>query len=164
MNVKQALSILRPQVNNEQGLKDAYRRACMTHHPDRGGDPEIMKLVNLAYETLKGIDYWWTPTQAREAARETPLTETLKAKWEAIKRYPGLKIEIVGSWLWVSGNTRSIKEVLKENGFRFSKNKIAWYYHEEPYRKRHKKKYSMDDLRDLWGSENLKTEPATELS
>jgi curved DNA-binding protein CbpA len=34
-------------------LKDAYRKAALKHHPDKGGDAEMMKKVNEAYELLK---------------------------------------------------------------------------------------------------------------
>lgn len=31
---------------NLDELKKEYRRLSMIHHPDRGGDPEIMKAIN----------------------------------------------------------------------------------------------------------------------
>ena len=34
-------------------LKVAYRRACMKHHPDRGGSTEAMQNVNLEYTRLQ---------------------------------------------------------------------------------------------------------------
>ena len=33
-----------------EDLKKAYRKLAVEHHPDKGGDPEIMKQVNAAYE------------------------------------------------------------------------------------------------------------------
>lgn len=35
-----------------EDIKRAYRRAALTHHPDRGGDQQRMKQVNAAYEVL----------------------------------------------------------------------------------------------------------------
>jgi curved DNA-binding protein CbpA len=34
-------------------LKAAYRKLSFKHHPDLGGDQEMMKKVNLAYEQIK---------------------------------------------------------------------------------------------------------------
>lgn len=31
-------------------VKDAYRTLLMEHHPDRGGDPELMSKINRAYQ------------------------------------------------------------------------------------------------------------------
>lgn len=35
-------------------IKKAYRKACMQHHPDRGGDPEMFKRATAAYVKLGG--------------------------------------------------------------------------------------------------------------
>ena len=35
-----------------KAIKKAYRAVAMKHHPDRGGDPEKMKKVNIAKDTL----------------------------------------------------------------------------------------------------------------
>ena len=34
-------------------VKRSYRRLVMLHHPDRGGNAEIMKQINSAYDDLK---------------------------------------------------------------------------------------------------------------
>ncbi len=162
MDLIQALSIIDPQEKSQEGLKKAYRKACLKHHPDKGGNLEIMKLVNAAYDFLKKCESWWTGEQARKAKRTTPLTETMQNLIDKIKGFQGIKIEIVGSWLWVSGNTKAVKEQLKEFGFKFSFNKKSWYYHEDKtYRKHSKKKFSMNDIRNLHGSTDIETESKT---
>lgn len=157
MDLIQALSILNPTEKSEAGLKAAYKKAAVKHHPDKGGSLEVMKLVNAAYDYLKKCESWWTGEQARKAKRTTPLTETMQNMIDKIKSFPGLKIEIIGSWLWVSGETKPVKEEVKKAGFSFSFNKKSWYYHEDTYRKRSKKKFSMNDIRNLHGAEEVKT-------
>ena len=157
MNIIQALSILNPTEKTEAGLKTAYRAACLKHHPDKGRTLEIMKLVNTAHDFLK-CESWWTGEQARTAQKQTPLTETILAMINKIKTIPGIKIEVIGSWLWVSGNTYDYKTILRDLKMKFSGNKKAWYYHEDVYRKRGKRKFSMNDIRALHGSEEIKTE------
>jgi len=51
-NVKfyEMLSIERTATEVE--IKKAYRKAAMTHHPDKGGDPEKFKEISKAYEVL----------------------------------------------------------------------------------------------------------------
>ena len=34
-------------------VKRAYRRLVMEHHPDRGGDAEVFKVIQAAYEILE---------------------------------------------------------------------------------------------------------------
>lgn len=38
-----------------------------------------------------------------------------------------IEIELVGSWIWVSGNTYPVKEQLKEAGIFWAGKKKKWY-------------------------------------
>ncbi len=54
MDYKQALAILGlAEGFTADELKKKYRELSMKWHPDKGGDEEMMKQVNVAYETLK---------------------------------------------------------------------------------------------------------------
>ena len=64
----------------------------------------------------------------------------------------GITIEIVGSWLWLTGNTYQHRDTLKALRFSWSKSKKAWYWHSEPYIKRSRKTFTMNELKDLYGS------------
>ena len=37
--------------------------------------------------------------------------------------FENITIELIGSWIWVSGDTREIKEKLKEIGFKWASKK-----------------------------------------
>jgi hypothetical protein len=55
LSVDQSLKVLeldRSKLGDAQAIKDAYRKAAMKNHPDRGGSAEKMKDVNEAYEVL----------------------------------------------------------------------------------------------------------------
>lgn len=41
-----------PNFTHASEIKKAYRMLVMKHHPDRGGDLEIMKKINMAYQIL----------------------------------------------------------------------------------------------------------------
>jgi hypothetical protein len=164
MTRKEAIAILRPQGSTEADLKSAYRSACLLHHPDKGGDSEIMKLVNLAYELLKKITFC---EQDIESARsETPLTEKIRPIWDRIKTMPDIEGEIIGSWLWVRGNTYHYRDTFKEMGLKWSKSKKAWYWHspDEKFWKKSKTEQSWDSIRNYFGSFDLDSEPAGSLS
>lgn len=67
----------------------------------------------------------------------------------------GIKIEICGSWIWVSGNTYANKHRLKDAEFKYSKNKGMWYWHNgTSYRKRGRE-LSIDKIRACFGSKEL---------
>merc|ERR1712048_1287038 len=41
---------------SEAEIKKAYRKLAVTHHPDKGGDPEKFKEITRAYEVLSDCD------------------------------------------------------------------------------------------------------------
>lgn len=164
MILSEALSILgNPKPNNE-AVKRAYREKAKQYHPDKqDGNLDMMVLVNLAYEVLRQSNFTWTEQESKAGQGTTPLTETIFNLWERIRHYKGLRGEIIGSWLWVSGDTYPIRDKLKSTGFRYSHNKHAWYFHEGDFWKRSRRKLNLQDLRGIWGNQDLETEEAQEL-
>ena len=72
--------------------------------------------------------------------------------------FTGVTIEIIGEWIWISGNTYQYKKNLKEIGFKWASNKKAWYWHSEGFRKRSNRKLTMNDIRNYYGSTEVQTE------
>ena len=69
----------------------------------------------------------------------------------------GIKVEQIGTWLWVSGATKPIKDELKVLGFFWANGKKAWYHKGDSSRRSGRGFYkSMDSLRDHKGSERLR--------
>ena len=56
-------------------------------------------------------------------------------------------VEVIGSWVWITGKAWVYKEILTELGFKRNSNKNAWAYHPATYRNSKGRNYSMDDLR-----------------
>ena len=161
MILSEALSILGNPIADAGAVKKAYREKAKQYHPDKqNGNLDMMVLVNLAYEVLKQSNFTWSDTEAKDGQYSTPLTETITNLWNSIKHYRGLHGEIIGTWLWVSGDTYPIKDNLKSSGFRYSHFKRAWYFHEGDYWKRSHRKLNLQDLRGIWGNQDLDTEEA----
>ena len=70
-------------------------------------------------------------------------------------------IEICGTWIWISGNTYNVKNELKAADFKWARNKKMWYWHNGEYKKKSKKKYSINDIRNKYGSEKIKNSNKT---
>lgn len=133
-------------VNSVEEAKKAYRKLAKDNHPDRGGDTETMKKINIEYEhIMKHFDV---------SANES---EAFKSIIDQLNKFEGITIEIIGTWVWVYGTTFPIKSELKEMSFKYSKNKTAWYWHDGEYYGSHKKKFSMDEIRDLHKSKVVKS-------
>lgn len=134
-------------------LKTIYHKLAMENHPDRGGSAEAMKEVNNLYEEFFKI----LKNTHRNKDGETYTKETTEAPADFMNiidellKMGGIKIEIIGSFIWVSGDTKPHKEALKTLGFKWHSKKLNWYKAPEGYRKRNNKRYSMDQVRGMFG-------------
>lgn len=45
-----------PRDASQEDIKKAFRKLAMTHHPDKGGDPNEFQRINEAYEVLSNPD------------------------------------------------------------------------------------------------------------
>lgn len=148
-------------------LKKQYKKLALEHHPDRGGNTKDMQEINSEYDSLfarlknirqtaEGKTY--TTNQTTENA------DDFKDIISKLVTFTEATIEICGSWIWVTGCTLPYREELKSMHFRWSKSKVAWYYHKKEYCKTSKRGFTLDEIRDLYGSKPLRTEPQLRLS
>ena len=150
MNIKDAARLLNLTGTVTQAeIKKAYRKAAHQYHPDRNpAGADMMKLINNAYEVLK--DY--SGEIPDYEAQDTEYPEALNAALNAIINLAGLDIEICGAWVWVSGETKTHKEVLKEVGFKYASKKKRWYFRPDDWQGRSRGNLSMDEIRGKYGS------------
>lgn len=139
-------------------LKKEYRKLAKQLHPDLGGDTEEFKIMQNEFEKmwerLKDIH---TNSEGETYTKES--SETAKEFIHIIEMLTHLEnviVEICGSWIWVSGNTKEHKDILKQLNFKYAHKKQAWYYHTEPYKKKGKRELTLDEIRDMFGSQSYK--------
>ena len=147
-----------------EDVKQQYKELIKQWHPDvcsRADATKTMSQINNEYEAaFNRLKNTHRSAAAEETYYQKETNETFdeyRDILEALIHYPGIVIEVIGSWLWVSGETKPIKEELKKLGFQFSAKKISWYFHFEPYHKKHGKKFTMEELRQMWGSREVET-------
>ncbi|WP_058532895.1 DnaJ domain-containing protein [Legionella saoudiensis] len=149
MNQYDALKVLglSGQVTQED-IKIAYKRACSKFHPDKNpAGLEIMKMVNLAYDALKSFD--------GKASISQDAAQYGEAAANALNAISGLNliVEICGAWVWVTGDTKPHKDSLKAAKFKWAPKKSCWYFRpEDAKRSRSQGNYSLQDIREKYGS------------
>lgn len=150
-----------------EALKKEYRRLCMIHHPDRGGDAATMAAINNEYdEAFHRLQYQHRTTEASSSteSEDEEVPEEFRAVISRLVVLAGIDVEICGSWIWVTGATYPNREALKAAGCRYSKNKVAWYWHPAGEHSSSRKQLSLDEIRQLHGSEKIKTRSAAALT
>lgn len=137
-----------------EDAKRVYRVKSKHYHPDRNpAGLEMMKLINGAWQALS--DYEFGREDLEEERVGECLSDELNAALNAVIGL-GLTIEICGSWIWVSGDTRPHREVLKAAGYRWAPKKLMWSFCGGE-RTTSRGKFSMDDIRTRHGSVNVKS-------
>lgn len=147
-------------------LKKEYRRLAKELHPDLGGDTEEFKVMQNEFEKMwERLKNVHKNSDGETYTKES--TETAEEFIHIIEVLTPLKdilVEICGSWVWVSGNTKEYKEILKELKFKYAHKKQAWYYHTEPYKKKGKRELTLDEIRDMFGSQSYQKKPEKQLA
>ena len=143
-------------------LRKQYRDLLKIHHPDNGGNVSQMQEINAEYDKLFKIfkDKHDSNTTGNNNSDSNAKADYNNMKYdftEDVKLREMLN-KIIGfnNWIWAFDSYAYHKE-LKELGFRYAKNKRAWYWHSETFRKRSHKSLSMDDIRSYYGSTEVET-------
>lgn len=146
-------------------LKREYHKKALESHPDRGGSVEKMQEVNAMYskyfELLKNKHKNVNGEEYEKETNETP-TEFVELIKELLKMN-NCTIEVIGSFVWVTGETKPYKEQLKALEFRFSGQKKAWYLKPKNYHKKTRKKYTLEEIREMHGVQYKKNVKRNEL-
>ena len=134
-----------------EGINEAkkiYKNLAKKLHPDMvGGDEESFKLLNAIYTDLIEHKIYFS--------NDFKIDVELEKVISLILHFENITIELVGSWVWVSGDTKEIKDKLKELGFKWASKKKMWFYGEMKGRNPQEK--SMEEIKSKYGSETLKT-------
>ena len=162
-------------VNTLEELRRQYRDLLKKHHPDNAnGSTETTQEINTEYDKLFKILKDRHESKSADSKEGNAKTDFNNMKYDfsedaklremlnKIINFEGIAIEIIGNWLWCFDSYGYRKE-LKELGFKYARNKKAWYYHTEAFRKRSHKKLSMEDIRNYYGSTEVETDGTKKL-
>ena len=134
-----------------EGINEAkkiYKTLAKKLHPDIGGSEEDFKILNEIYNNLIEHKIYFSNSSKFDIELEKIIS--------LILHFENINIELVGSWIWVSGDTKEIKEKLKEIGFKWASKKKMWYYGEMKAKNPNPK--SIDEIKAKYGSTTLKND------
>lgn len=138
-----------------QEAKQLYKSLALQHHPDRGGDTATMQAINAEFEYFINFFVNNNGMYDCNTKAETLLYQDII---NAIISF-NITIELIGNWIWVSGNTYEYRKQLKALGFLFAPKKVMWFYRSEEFATRNRKEMDIDSIRAKHGSQVINNKP-----
>ncbi|MBK6700698.1 MAG: J domain-containing protein [Saprospiraceae bacterium] len=142
-----------------EDVKHLYKQLAKQHHPDMGGRTETMQEINSEYSYIIAKLLKGSNLTVEEMESSILSSQNYRNAIDAIIGFVNITIELVGTWIWVTGNTYPYKDYLKENGFCYSHLKKAWYYRSEEFKAKFSSKMELSALKRIYGSTTIVNSP-----
>jgi hypothetical protein len=114
---------------------------------------EMIHVIDEEYSIIRSILDVPKPVEvAKENA--TTVSDIIQILQKKVNP-EGLHLQICGSWLWLSGKTFRVKDTLKELGFRYSKDKLSWYWRGEDQRSGNFEPVPFELIKEKYGSKEV---------
>ena len=141
--------------------KRLYHKLAVKFHPDLGGNLETMQAINNEYdiiaEQLKNIHESATGENYTAEQNSTEIPADFRDLINKLIHLDGINIELVGRWIWLTGNTYFHKDTIKSLGFKYASNKKAWYWHSAEDSTANRKKMSLEQIKEKYGCTAFQT-------
>lgn len=146
--------------------KSTFRKLAKRYHPDLNPSEDttaIMQEVNNQFQAFKPAELAF--------GSEGEKFEASAAQWSQIVvellKLEGVEFEVIGSWIWITKSTKELAPAIKAINFEGKKfdqykrplwhaKKKCWYISPKGYRKFSGQGYSLDQVRELYGSNKFK--------
>jgi len=144
--------------------KKLYKTLAKENHPDRGGNTETMQEINREFQFAIAKLAKGENLSAADVENEIKLSKAYQDAINSIISLDGINIEVVGSWIWVTGKTYPVKDTLKNARFMFAPKKSAWFFRTDDNKvNTYGKTMTLDDIRKKYGTQNIHTKNFTYL-
>lgn len=151
--------------NTLQEVKDLYRTLAKEHHPDKGGNLQTMQAINNQYSKAIILIAKGGKFTVEEAEAEILQAEAYQQAVNKVVNLEGCKLELIGSWLWITGDTKQYKDILKAEPARFNwaKKKTdfsAWFFRTADHKTSNRgQKMELEQIRNKYGSQTISGKP-----
>lgn len=139
-------------IKDLDALKKEYFKLAKKYHPDAGGTTVQFQELGAEYEKLVKKLLSGSKLSEEQQKNEFEIDETLRKIIDQIIVLPGINIEVIGKWIWVSGLTYPVRQQLKSAGLVFIKKAGVPYWVYKGVESAGRGKLSIDEIKQKYGT------------
>jgi hypothetical protein len=151
-------------IEDLDSLKKQYLKLAKKYHPDAGGTTIQFQELQNEYERLfkKLLNGSGLSEEAKE--NEVEIDKEIRNIIDALVNLENLNVELIGKWLWISGETYPVKDTLKSAGLLFIKKAGVPYWVYKGSESAGRGKMSMEEIKNKYGSSKIDLKKTKKIS
>lgn len=151
-------------IEDLDSLKKQYLKLAKKYHPDAGGTTIQFQELQNEYERLfkKLLNGSGLSDEAKE--NEIEIDKEIRVIIDSLVNLENLNVELIGKWLWISGDTYPVKDVLKSAGLLFIKKAGVPYWVYKGSESAGRGKMSMEEIKNKYGSSKIDLKKTKKIS
>lgn len=146
-----------------ESIKERYKNLVKQYHPDVSNYDSTAEMQEINAEFEEVFNKYKNIHESAEGNTYTAQQNSTETSEEFMKiinsliNCEGLNIELVGRWIWLTGNTYSYKDIIKQLGFKWANTKKAWYWHTAEDSTVNRKRMSLEQIKEKYGCQSFQT-------
>lgn len=151
-------------IKDLDALKKQYFKLAKKYHPDAGGTTMQFQQLQNEYEKLLKSLLSGSNFTDEQKQNEIQLDDAMRTIINSLVNIDNINIELIGKWLWISGNTYPIYTTLKSVGLQFIRKggEPFWVY--KGVESKSRGGTPIDEIRAKYGSHKITTPKTKKIS
>jgi hypothetical protein len=137
-------------------LKKQYFQLAKKYHPDAGGTTAQFQNLQAEYEKLLNNLLKGSNLSQEQKDNEIVIDKAIRDVIDALINIQDINIELIGKWLWISGNTYPVRQSLKNAGLIFIKKEGKPYWVYKGVESAGRGKTAMEEIKRKYGVFEIK--------
>jgi len=136
-------------------LKKQYLKLAKKYHPDAGGTTIQFQELKNEYEKLLHKILSGSKLDSDQQKNEIVIDEAIRNVIDCLINIDNINVELVGKWLWISGDTYPVKTILKTAGLIFIKKDGKPYWIYKGIESAGRGNLTMEQIKNKYGSQKI---------
>jgi hypothetical protein len=136
-------------------LKKQYLKLAKKYHPDAGGTTAQFQDLQNEYEKLFDKIIQGSSLNNEQKQTEIQIDEAIREVVNKLVLIEGIDIELIGKWLWITGNTYPYRAIFKSVGMFPTKKNNVFYWVYKGVESAGRGKMTIEEIKQKYGSHKI---------